>query len=233
MWPKIRAFLDHRARRTKGEPQASRPRCYAQHESFSTTQAGVIDLTHKMLCRSLAARLQCMQPTRHASAASRPLASPRDRQLSSVENSTDPTPNVPTLDEIKADFDLLDSWEDRYRYVMELGRALPAYPEPLRDEAHKVRGCASQVWLAETVKGRGPSAVLHFEGDSDSHLVRGLVAVLLAGVQDRTAQEILAFDAQAALRDLGLAEHLTPQRSNGFASMVTRVRAAANAAAAA
>jgi cysteine desulfuration protein SufE len=136
---------------------------------------------------------------------------------------------VPTIDDIKADFDLLETWEDRYRYVMELGRALPPYPEHLRDEAHKVRGCASQVWLADSATGAGPDAVLHFDGDSDSHLVRGLVAVLLAGVQDRSARDILAFDAQAALRDLGLAEHLTPQRSNGFASMVARVRASASA----
>jgi cysteine desulfuration protein SufE len=137
---------------------------------------------------------------------------------------------VPTLDEIKADFDLLESWEDRYRYVMELGRALPAYPDALRDETHKVRGCASQVWLAHSADGKGPGARLHFEGDSDSHLVRGLVAVLLAGVQDRTAAEIQAFDAAALLRDLGLSDHLTPQRSNGFASMVARVREAAASA---
>jgi cysteine desulfuration protein SufE len=133
---------------------------------------------------------------------------------------------VSVIDDIRADFDLLESWEDRYRYVMELGRALPAYPEALRDDLHKVRGCASQVWLASRVDGDR----MHFSGDSDSHLVRGLVAVLLAGVNGRTPREVLAFDAHGVLATLGLAEHLTPQRSNGFASMVARVRADAQAA---
>jgi cysteine desulfuration protein SufE len=129
-----------------------------------------------------------------------------------------------SIDDIRADFDLLDSWEDRYRYVMELGRALPAYPEGLRDEAHKVRGCASQVWLASAVDRSDGEPRLNLDGDSDSHLVRGLVAVLLAGTNGKTAAEILAFDAPAVMKSLGLADHLTPQRSNGFASMVVRLR---------
>ena len=131
---------------------------------------------------------------------------------------------MPTIADIAADFEFLESWEDRYRFVMELGRALPAYPEALRNEAHKVRGCASQVWLATHIEGAGPSARMTFDGDSDSHLVRGLVAILLAAYQGRSAQEALAVDAHGVLKQLGLAEHLTPQRSNGFASMVTRIR---------
>ena len=128
------------------------------------------------------------------------------------------------IDDIRADFDLLDSWEDRYRYVMELGRALPAYPESLRTDVYKVRGCASQVWLATHIDGQGPTARMTFDGDSDSHLVRGLVAILLAAYQGCSAKDALAVDAHAILTSLGLAENLTPQRSNGFASMVARIR---------
>jgi cysteine desulfuration protein SufE len=131
---------------------------------------------------------------------------------------------VTTIPDIRADFELLDSWEDRYRYVMELGRALPAYPESLRNEANKVRGCASQVWLATHIEGTGPVAKMTFDGDSDSHLVRGLVAILLAAYQGLSAKDALAVDAHGVLTSLGLAENLTPQRSNGFASMVARIR---------
>ena len=136
------------------------------------------------------------------------------------------------FDDIRSDFALLDTWEDRYRYVMELGRALPPLDDSQRIEANKVRGCASQVWLTSRVTRQAPggSAVLHFDGDSDAHLVRGLVAILFALVQDKPADEILAIDPNAAFVELGLGEHLTPQRSNGFASMVARVRTDATAA---
>ena len=127
------------------------------------------------------------------------------------------------IDEIRADFDLLDTWEDRYRYVIELGRSLPDLPAELRTEANKVRGCASQVWLASGPSSRRPGA-LQFQGDSDAHIVKGLVAILFALYQDRTPAEILALDADGAFKALGLSEHLTPQRSNGLASMVQRVR---------
>ncbi len=130
-----------------------------------------------------------------------------------------------TIASIKSDFALLDDWEDRYRYVIELGRALPDLPAAERVDAHKVRGCASQVWLVSRAEGHGGSARLHFAGESDAHIVRGLIAILLAIVQDRTADEILAADAPALFAELGLKEHLTPQRSNGLASMVARVRA--------
>ena len=127
-----------------------------------------------------------------------------------------------TLENILADFELLDDWEDRYRYVIELGRALP----PLaRTEANRVRGCASQVWLATEVNGAtdGAAPCLIFKGDSDAHIVRGLIAILFAIYSGRCADEILRTDAQGVFRRLGLAEHLTPQRSNGFASMVERI----------
>lgn len=132
-----------------------------------------------------------------------------------------------TIADIQADFALLDDWEDRYRYVIELGRAMPPLPEELRTDANKVRGCASQVWLATTTTAGAP---LHFQGDSDALIVRGLVAILIALYQDKSADEILATDAPAVLASLGLKDHLTPQRSNGVASMVERIRADARAA---
>jgi cysteine desulfuration protein SufE len=140
-----------------------------------------------------------------------------------------------TLDAIRSDFALLDDWEDRYRYVIELGRTLPALPEELRTEANKVRGCASQVWLASEARAPRPSAaaVLHFRGDSDAHIVRGLIAILFRMYQDKTAEEIMSSDARALFAELGLKEHLTPQRSNGFFSMVERIRNDARALAAA
>lgn len=138
-----------------------------------------------------------------------------------------------TLQDIRDDFALLDDWEDRFRYVIELGKALPALPEDARTDANKVRGCASQVWLATHVARDGGTARLTFEGDSDAHLVRGLIAILFAIYDGRTAPEILSTDAHRVFAELGLAEHLTPQRSNGFASMVERIRRDATAAGAA
>jgi cysteine desulfuration protein SufE len=135
-----------------------------------------------------------------------------------------------SIDAIRSDFALLDDWEDRYRYVIELGRTLPALPEPLRTEANKVRGCASQVWLAsETHAASGKAAVVALQGDSDAHIVRGLIAILFALYQGRTADEILRTDARAVFAELGLGEHLTQQRSNGFFSMVERIRGDAQA----
>ena len=128
-----------------------------------------------------------------------------------------------TLENILADFQLLDDWEDRYRYVIELGRALPPLPEVERTEANKVRGCASQVWLATEVIGATAAPRLSFKGDSDAHIVRGLIAILFAIYSGRCADEIVRIDAEGVFRRLGLGEHLTPQRSNGFASMVERI----------
>jgi len=124
---------------------------------------------------------------------------------------------------IASDFEFLDDWEDRYRYVIELGRDLQPYPEDARDADHKVPGCVSQVWL-KTTQGQGVDPVMEFLGDSDAHIVRGLVAILLALYSGETASAILKIDAENVLKSLGLDEHLTPQRSNGLRSMVQRVR---------
>ena len=133
---------------------------------------------------------------------------------------------LPSLDDIRETFDLLDSWEDRYRYVIDLGKALDPLPETARTEENKVRGCASQVWVETIPDG----AVLRFRGDSDAHIVKGLVALILALYSGKTPQAILDTDALAVFRELGLAEHLTPQRSNGVRSMVERIRRDAEAA---
>ena len=136
---------------------------------------------------------------------------------------------MPTLADITSDFAVLDDWEDRYRYLIELGRGLPPLPDELRTDANKVRGCASQVWLATEIRSEGSSPVLHFLADSDAHIVRGLIAILAAIYNDRPVEEVLTIEADPVFAELGLKEHLTPQRSNGLASMVARVRADAMA----
>jgi cysteine desulfuration protein SufE len=144
------------------------------------------------------------------------------------------TATATPLDEIVDNFALLDDWDDRYRYVIELGRALSPLSERDRTETNKVQGCASQVWLATTARPDGAQGpVLTFVGDSDAHIVRGLIAILLATYSGKPAREILATDAIALFERLGLREHLTPQRSNGFRSMVERIRADARTALAA
>lgn len=137
-----------------------------------------------------------------------------------------------TLARLQSDFELLDDWEDRYRYIIELGRTLQPMPDSLKTETTKVRGCVSQVWLVSeagaAANGQGP--VLHFQGDSDAHIVRGLIAILFALYEGKPAAEILAIEPETVFDALGLKEHLTPQRSNGLASMVERIRADARAA---
>jgi cysteine desulfuration protein SufE len=136
-----------------------------------------------------------------------------------------------TLEQIIDDFSLLEEWDDRYRYVIELGRTLTPLAEADRSDRNKVQGCASQVWLATIVRPNGSDGpVLSFTGDSDAHIVRGLIAILLARYSGRPAREILSADAVALFDRLGLREHLTPQRSNGFRSMVERIRTDARAA---
>lgn len=130
------------------------------------------------------------------------------------------------LNDLAAEFELLGDWEERYRYVIELGRELSPLDDAERSEANKVRGCASQVWLVTEPLADGR---VHFRGDSDAHIVRGLIAILLRLYADRTPAEILAFDAQAAFTALGLSGALSTQRSNGLASMVTRIRRDAEA----
>jgi cysteine desulfuration protein SufE len=129
------------------------------------------------------------------------------------------------IDAIVDDFSLLDDWDDRYRYVIELGRKLAPLDERDRNERNKVQGCASQVWLATNIQPDGAQGpVLSFVGDSDAHIVKGLIAILLATYSGRHAKEILTTDAVALFERLGLREHLTPQRSNGFRSMVERIK---------
>lgn len=136
------------------------------------------------------------------------------------------------IDHIRDDFEVLDDWEDRYRYVMELGRAMAPLDEALRTDTNKVRGCASQVWIASRIAptASGSDRTLVLVGDSDAHLVRGLVAITIALYEGLPLAEIITLDAEAALASLGLKEHLTPQRSNGLASMIKRIRADAEAA---
>ena len=133
--------------------------------------------------------------------------------------------------EIIDNFSLLDDWDDRYRYLIELGRELPPLAAEAHNEANKVRGCASQVWLDTSVRPNGAGGpVLTFVGDSDAHIVRGLIAILFAMYSGRNAKDILATDAVALFEKMGLREHLTPQRSNGFRSMVDRIHSDARAA---
>jgi cysteine desulfuration protein SufE len=130
---------------------------------------------------------------------------------------------------IRDDFAFLDEWEDRYRYVIDLGEALPPFPDEARTDRFKVPGCVSQVWLTTDI-GEGPDPIVEFQGDSDAHIVRGLVAIMLALFSGQRASRIVGTDAEAVLRDLGLDEHLTPQRANGLRSMVKRIKRDAEAA---
>ena len=129
-----------------------------------------------------------------------------------------------TIDDIRDNFALLDDWDDRYRYVIELGRTLTPMPEDEHSAANKVQGCASQVWLSKQVERTGNEAVLSYLGDSDAHIVRGLIAILLTLYSGRTPQQILTTDAVAVFDEFGFREHLTPQRSNGLRSMIERIR---------
>jgi len=138
---------------------------------------------------------------------------------------------MPTIDEITDNFALLDQWDDRYRYVIELGRTLKPLPESAHNDANKLQGCASQVWLVTHVNPDGSAGpILTFDGDSDAHIVRGLIAFLFALYSGKSAREILATDALALFDRMGLRENLTPQRSNGLRSMVERIRAEAKSA---
>jgi cysteine desulfuration protein SufE len=133
-----------------------------------------------------------------------------------------------TIDEISDNFSLLDEWDDRYRYIIELGRTLAPLQAAAYVDANKVQGCASQVWLTTTVQPNGPRGpILIFRGDSDAHIVRGLIAILFVLYSGKSARDILATDPSALFERLGLREHLTPQRSNGLKSMVARIRAEA------
>ena len=140
----------------------------------------------------------------------------------------DPPPPAETLAELEEEFELLGDWEERYRYVIDLGRELEPLSEAEHSDANKVRGCASQVWL---VAERLPEDRLLFRGDSDAHIVRGLIAILLRLYSGRTSREILEFDAKAGLAKLGLDQALSTQRSNGLAAILQRIRRDAEAVA--
>jgi len=130
-----------------------------------------------------------------------------------------------TIDEIRDNFELLEDWDDRYRYVIELGRTLEPMPEAEHSAQNKVNGCTSQVWLSRRVgRNADGEVVLHYLGDSDAHIVRGLIAILLTLYGNHTPQQILSTDALTVFDELGFHEHLTPQRSNGLRSMVERIR---------
>ena len=141
------------------------------------------------------------------------------------------TSHMASIDEIIENFELLDDWEDRYRYVIELGNDLEPLTEAEHSPEHKVQGCASQVWLISKLEpNANGEALLYFRGDSDAHIVRGLIAILLAIYSGKEAGEIVSLDAEAVFAKIGLKDHLTQQRSNGLASMVARIRKDAAAA---
>lgn len=133
------------------------------------------------------------------------------------------TATTMTIDDITETFALLDDWEERYRYVIEIGKSLPVLQPEQRNEINRVKGCASNVWLVTHV-GAGADPIITFEGESDAHIVKGLVAVTLAFYSGKTASRIIAEDAFELFRTLGFEQHLTPQRSNGVRSMIERIR---------
>jgi cysteine desulfuration protein SufE len=135
-----------------------------------------------------------------------------------------------TIDEIRENFELLEEWDDRYRYVIELGRTLEPMPEAEHSSENKVQGCVSQVWLSKKMHRGSDGPLLKYLGDSDAHIVRGLIAILLTLYSGRTPQEILAADATGVFDEFGFRDHLTPQRSNGLRAMVERIRTDARAA---
>lgn len=131
---------------------------------------------------------------------------------------------MPSLNDIIANFELIDDWEERYRYLIELGRDLPAFPDNARTEHNRVKGCASQVWLLTRIEHQTPP-VLQIEGDSDAHIVKGLVALIVAAYHGQTFDTIQTLPIFDLFQKLGLSDHLTPQRSNGVRAMVERIKA--------
>ncbi|MEM7723799.1 MAG: SufE family protein [Pseudomonadota bacterium] len=137
------------------------------------------------------------------------------------------------FEDIAETFDFLDDWEDRYRHVIELGKAMPAMDDAVKVPATKVDGCASQVWILPQIDGEGPAATFHFAGDSDAMIVRGLIAILHALYDGLSAEDVIKVDAGGELARLGLNDHLSSQRSNGLRAMVERIRLLASEKAAA
>lgn len=131
------------------------------------------------------------------------------------------------IDELVENFEMLGPWDERYRYLIDLGRKLPPLPDTARTEANKVRGCMSQVWL---IGEQGEDGRMHFSGDSDAFIVKGLIALLFKLVDDRPPREVLDTDIGDAFARLGLENHVTANRRNGFYAMVERIRAMSRAA---
>ncbi len=128
----------------------------------------------------------------------------------------------PSLEELTENFALFDDWEERYKYLIDLGKELKNMPESLKTEETLVKGCTSRVWLICETDG---ADVFHFTADSDAHIVKGLIAILFSAYEGKTAQEISDVDIDAAFEEIGLNQHLSPNRRNGFFAMVERVRA--------
>ncbi len=138
--------------------------------------------------------------------------------MASSEGAPSP-PSRAALDEIRDSFGFFDNWEDRYRFIIDLGRTLAAMPDVLKTDANIVHGCQSRVWIASTlIDGK-----LHFLLDSDALIVRGLIAIVLAAFNDRTPEEIRSFDIDALFLELDLMRHLSPARGNGLTALVRRV----------
>lgn len=133
-----------------------------------------------------------------------------------------------TLEKIISDFEFIEEWEDRYRYVIDLGEQLEPYPEELKTPETKVQGCVSQVWLTSELKNEENKIIL--SGDSDAHIVRGLMAIVFAIFSGKSPEEILKIDVQSIFKTLGLNEHISPQRSNGLNAMVKRIQSDAQLA---
>ena len=130
----------------------------------------------------------------------------------------------PTLEELTENFSLFDDWEERYKYLIDLGKGLKSMDDSLKNDKTLVKGCISQVWLICETNEAG---IYHFTADSDAHIVKGLIAVLLCAYEGKTAQEIAGVDIDASFEEIGLNQHLSPNRRNGFFAMVERVRALA------
>ena len=133
-----------------------------------------------------------------------------------------------TLEQIISDFEYIEEWEDRYRYVIDLGEQLEPYPEELKTPETKVQGCVSQVWLTSKLNNEKDQIIL--TGDSDAHIVRGLMAIVFAIFSEKSPEEILKIDVQSIFKTLGLNEHISPQRSNGLNAMVKRIQSDAELA---
>jgi cysteine desulfuration protein SufE len=133
------------------------------------------------------------------------------------------------FEDIAETFEFLDDWEDRYRHVIELGKAMPGLDDAVKVPATKVDGCASQVWFLPRIEGQGPGARFDFDGDSDAMIVRGLIAILKALYSGLSVEEVLRVDAAVEMGRLGLDKHLSSQRSNGLKSMIGRINALASA----